>query len=308
MKSPLAALVFATLMLTSVIPAAYAAAPRVVVSIKPLQSLVAGVMEGIAVPDVLIKGGGSLHAYALRPSEAEALSKADLVLWIGPVFETFLVKPLAALGGRARIEALIDTPGMKALPARFGGLWDLDDDHGVDRDDRRVDGHIWLDPQNAKVLVVGIARTLGAMDQGNADRYQRNAGVVLARLDALDAELRTKLAPVRGIPFVVFHDAYQYFEAAYGLRAVASVTVSADRVPGARRITQVKEKIVGLGATCVFAEPQFEPKLVRTLLSGTRAKSGVLDPEGSALAPGPDFHFNMARNLADNLVRCLVEP
>ena len=284
---------------------AVADVPRVVTSIKPLQSLAAGVMAGIAEPDVLIKGAASVHAYALRPSEAEILKNADIVFWVGPVFETFLVKPLAALSGEARTVALLNAPGLHVLQARNGGLWQDDED----RNSASQDGHIWLNADNAKAIVAAVAETLSVADAPNAARYRANATAMYAKLDALDAELKVKLTPVTAKPFVVFHDAYQYFETSYGLNSVGSITVSAERMPGARRVLALKQRIdalAGAGSVCVFTEPQFEPKLARMLAGETHARTGVLDPEGSALAIGPELHFNLMRDLADNLVRCLT--
>jgi zinc transport system substrate-binding protein len=266
---------------------------------------VAGVMEGVSAPDVLIKGGGSLHAYTLRPSEAETLNQADVVFWIGPSFETFLAKPLAALAAKAQAVVLADAPGVTMLPARAGGVW-ATADHAHDQG--RMDGHVWLSPANSKAMVTAIARVLSARDPANAARYNANAGVVIGKLSALDAELHLKLAPVKAKPFVVFHDAYQYFEASYGLNAAGSITVTPDRAPGARRVAEIKTKVNSLGRTCIFSEPQFEPKLVQTVVGETRAKTGVLDPEGSTLPQGPDLHLTLMRNLADGLVACLIAP
>jgi zinc transport system substrate-binding protein len=149
-------------------------------------------------------------------------------------------------------------------------------------------------------------QALSARDSANASRYQANGVSLQRKLDTLDAELRIKLAPVKDKPFVVFHDAYQYFEKSYGLHAAGSITVTPDRAPGARRVAEVRAKLDSLGPTCVFAEPQFEPKLVQTLVAETHAKAGVLDPEGSTLTPGPDLHSNLMRKLADDLVGCLA--
>ncbi len=281
---------------------ARAEAPRVIVSIKPLHSLVASVMEGVAVPEVLLKGSASVHAYALRPSEAEALRTADVVFWIGPAFEVFLEKPIAALAGKARIIAVMSAPGMNILSARDGGVWE---DHHTSHSATRSDGHIWLDPHSAKALVAEIAQQLAAVDQPHAAQYRANALTLQARLDALDAALKAQLAPFQNSPFVVFHDAYQYFENRYNLRAVGSVTVSADRTPGARRILEIKDKLASLGAGCVFAEPQFTPALINTLAGDGKVKTGILDPEGSTLPPGPDLYATLMRNLAGNLAGCL---
>jgi len=284
---------------------AHAAAPRVVVSVKPLHSLAAAVMAGVGKPEVLIKGNGSLHTYSLRPSEARALDEAEVVFWVGPEFESFLDKPLGALTAKAVVVPLITAPGVKVLPARQGGLWEHSEDGS---DSHGSDGHVWLDYANAKAIALAMAETLTSMDIANGPRYRNNAVALAVRLDALNDELRVALAPVKNKPFVVFHDAYQYFEVSYGLQAVGSVTVSPDRAPGARRVADVKEKIIGLGAACIFAEPQFEPKMVSMLVKTTRARTAVLDPEGSTLPAGPDLYFNLMRGLANNLVKCLGAP
>ncbi len=280
------------------------AAPRVVASIKPLQSLAAGVMAGVAVPDVVIKGGGSLHTYSLRPSDAAALDKAEVVFWVGPALETFLEKPLAALAGKARVLAMVAVPGVKLLPAQEGGLWEEEGGEHLHAD-ARIDGHLWLDSGNAQVIVSAMAAALSAVDQVNAPLYRSNAAAMIAKLEALDGELRAELDQIKDKAFVVFHDAYQYFEAAYGLRALGSVTVSPERTPGARRVVAIKREIARRGSSCIFAEPQFEPKLVRLLAGDTKTKVGMLDPEGSVLTSGPDLYFQLMRNLADGLVGCL---
>ncbi len=281
------------------------AEPRVVASILPVQSLVAGVMAGVGEPHLIVRGAGSPHTYALRPSDARALERAELVFWIGPVYETFLDRPLKGLR-HARVVALVDAPGIVRLPAREGGPWaDHDHDHRPAKAEE-IDGHLFLDPTNAGTLVGAIAAALARADPANSAHYQMNAARVIARLDELDKELKAALDPWRGRPFLVFHDAYQYLEARYGLSAVGSITVSPDRRPGAKRLSQLRRRIVETNAGCVFSEPQFEPTLVRTLIEGTGARTGVLDPLGVGEMPGPEAYFTMMRKLARAVAGCLA--
>ncbi|RCS24005.1 zinc ABC transporter substrate-binding protein ZnuA [Phyllobacterium salinisoli] len=169
------------------------------------------------------------------------------------------------------------------------------------------DLHVWLDPENAKVLVGDIAKTLAEADPAHAVLYKSNAKAYSAKLDELTKEVTAELAPVKDKPFIVFHDAYQYFEKRFGVNTVGSITVSPENVPGAQRVSEIHEKVKQLGATCVFAEPQFEPRLVKTVTEGTAAKSGVLDPLGASLKDGPDLYPQLIRNLADSLKTCLSE-
>jgi zinc transport system substrate-binding protein len=299
---------------------AAAATPRVVVTVKPLHSLVAGVMEGVGTPDLLMRGGGSPHTYSLKPSEARLLENAQVIFWVGEPLETFLVKPLSALGGKARIVEAARITGVKLLPGRRGGPWDEHAgheeagrgpgagearDHSGEHGDAAWDGHLWLDPANARAIVRGAAELLGQSDPSNRGRYAANAERLVARIEALDAELKLRLAPVRDTPFVVFHDAYQYFELAYALRVAGSLVVSPERTPGVRRVTEMREKIRSLGARCVFSEPQFPPAIIGTLLEGTDTRTGTLDPLGADLPAGPDAWFALMRDLGSALVGCL---
>ena len=288
-----------------------AAAPKVVVSIKPIHSLVAGVMAGVGEPDLIVAGGVSPHAYSLRPSAAQRLEAADLVFWIGPIFEGFLVRPLGALAGRAEVVELDRAPAITLLPAREGGAWEADADehaHGKSASALEQDGHLWLDPANAKAILRLAVERLSARDPENAARYAANGAALERRVDALDERLRQRLAPVQDVRFVVFHDAYHYLERRYRLAAIGSITVDPERRPSAKRLQAIRDKVLRLGARCVFSEPQFEPRLVQTVIDGTRANTGVLDPEGAALPRGPDLYFTLMNGLADALVTCLDRP
>ncbi len=165
--------------------------------------------------------------------------------------------------------------------------------------------HIWLDPVNAQAMVERIAAVLSEADAANAARYQVNAAALRARLGVLDSDLRQSLEPVRTRAFVVLHDAYQYFETRYGLNAAGSITISPERQPSAQALVAVRARIADTGAACVFAEPQFEPAIVATVVEGTGARTAVLDPLGADLPPGSDAYFQLLRGLAESLTDCL---
>jgi zinc transport system substrate-binding protein len=313
--------------------AARSADVNVVTSIKPIQSLVAGVMDGVGAPVLLVKGTGSEHGYSLRPSEARALHEADLVFWVGEAMETFLIKPLRALSGEGLVIELWEAPGLTLLKTRQGGMWEAhehDEDHVASREaghaeedegdgehadaDHEVaehqghgetDMHIWLDPGNAKALVAAIATALSGADPEDALTYRANAARLHQQLDELDRALENRLRTVADRPYVVFHDAYQYFEHRYGVKAVGAITINPTLEPSAQRLREIHERLERLDAACVFAEPQFEPALVDTVVEGTSANKGVLDPLGAALEDGPDLYFQLMNGLVDSLVECL---
>lgn len=182
-----------------------------------------------------------------------------------------------------------------------------DEEHDHGHAAGEVDMHIWLDPMNAHVLVNRIVAILSEVDPPNASRYQANGSAVQRRLADLHLALEGDLASVKDRPYVVFHDAYQYFETRYGLTPVGSITVSPDRKPGARTLAEIRERIAETDAACVFSEPQFEPAVVATVIEGTGARTAVLDPLGADLVPGNDAYFELMRNLAGSLTDCLRE-
>jgi zinc transport system substrate-binding protein len=286
---------------------ATAQVPRVVVSVKPIHSLVAAVMEGVGEPALLVRGAASPHVYALRPSDAKHLAEAQLVIWVGPSLESFLVKPLAGLPRTTERLELERAAGIVLLRARAGGTWE-EDEHEAPADPLHADGHLWLDPANAEVIAHLAAIRLAALDPADAPRFAANEARLAARLDRLDTRLTTRLAALKGQPFVVFHDAYQYLERRYGLDAIGSVTVSPEIIPGARRLEEIRAKIVSLHARCLFGEPQFEPALLRSIAADTAVATSVLDPEGTALAPGPELYFRLMNGLGDSLEKCLAAP
>lgn len=321
-----------------------AEAPVVVTSIKPVHSLVSAIMQGVGTPELIVDGAASPHTYSMKPSNAKALQDAKVVFWVGPGMEAFLEKPLEALGEDASVAELDKAPGLIKLKFREGGAFeahdDGDEDHDGDAHDHdhdhaekagdhdhakeeaahdhasgahedhdhghgAFDTHLWLDPMNAKAMAAEITTTLVAADPVNALAYQANAEALNAKLDALDKEISGIVSPVKDKPFIVFHDAYQYFENRYHVRVAGSITVSPETMPGAERIAEIHTKVADLGATCVFAEPQFQPRLVDVVLEGTKAKAGVLDPEAATLDAGPDLYFKLMRGIANNLKDCL---
>ncbi|CUA96197.1 zinc ABC transporter substrate-binding protein ZnuA [Pannonibacter indicus] len=325
-----AALGGTALMLLNISPVL--AAPKVIASIKPVQSLVAAVMDGVGEPSVIVDGAASPHTFALKPSTAKLIADADVVFWVGPELEPFLSKPLETLGEKAQAIELSEAPGVNKLPVRedanfephdhgheegeaghshaghdhsHGHSHSHDHGHGHGHEHGEFDAHVWLDPENAKAMADDIAHHLSEADPENAATYAANAAALKEKLTALETELAAELEPVKDKPFIVFHDAYQYFEHRFGVRAAGSVTLSPEVQPGAERVAALRTKLKDLGAVCVFSEPQFEPKLVSVLIEGTDVRSGVLDPLGAGVANGKDLYFEVTRNMAASLKSCL---
>jgi len=289
---------------------------KVVTSIKPIHSLVSAVMVGVGEPSLLVKGAGSPHTYSLKPSQAKQLQEADLVFWMGHDLEAFLENSIESIATNAKSVPLMEAHGLTNLEFREGGAFEDHADHDDHKKDEHghddhghaeTDPHVWLDPVNAKALVHEIEEALIETDPANAAAYEANAETMMSRLDDLVAEIDTVLEPVKGRGYVVFHDAYQYFETRFGVSAIGSITVSPEVLPGAERVAKLQNKVRDLGATCVFSEPQFEPKLVVTITENTNAGTGVLDPLGTSINDGPDLYFTLIRNMAASLKNCLLK-
>ncbi len=298
-------------------PSAAAEPPRVLASISPIASLAAMVMRGVGEPSLLLPPGASPHVFSMRPSDARALAAADVVFWVGEALESFLEEPLKTLAHEGAAVELMESEGLVLHPTRSGGVWESGDDghghshghgnsHGGGHAHEAVDAHIWLDPRNAVVLVRRMAEELASRDPERADVYRANALSAAAEIQTLDTELATTLGAVGDQPYVVFHDAYQYLEQRYSLFPIGSVTIGPERTAGAQRVQQLREAVVSRGATCVFREPGFSPRLLDSLAADKSVKVGVLDPEGIDVTPGPDGYSRLMRNLAAALTGCLA--
>lgn len=299
-----------------------AAAPRVVASVVPVHAIVAAVMGDTGTPELLLQGSMSEHRAVFTPSQIATMGNADLVFIVGHGLEAKLaqISGTDAVNGKAFVE-LSEAPGIKTLPIREGGTWEAHDhedgdaahagDHDHDHDHAAegvlaFDPHVWLDPDNGKAMAQQVAAELSKADPANAATYAANARAFAAGIDTTSAKVAAELAPVKDKPFIVFHDAYQYFERHFGLKGAGSISDVSAQAPSAERLAEVRDKIAAVKAACVFREPQYDGKVVATVLEGTGAREGVLDPLGASLAPGPDAYPQLLKDLADALRDCLA--
>lgn len=285
---------------------ARAEAPAVAVSIRPLHSLVASVMKGVGEPVLLLGQAAAMHGYSLRPSELRAISRSRFVFWIGPGAETMLVKPLESAAASAQIIAFSELEAVDRLPLREDDAL-LPSPRGpvAGNSEAAIDSHLWLDPLNAVKIAHVVMEVLSNADPENARRYRSNASTLGTRLNRLNQEISDQLRPVRAIPFVTFHDSFQYLERRYRLRALATVSGSPADMPGVRRLHQIRALITAERVACVFGEPTHPQGLIKTIIAGSEARSEVLDPLGITVPPGPGHYFATLRRLTRTLARCL---
>lgn len=280
---------------------------KVLTSIKPLQLIAAAVQDGVAVPEVLLPPGASPHHYALRPSDVRKVQSVDLLYWIGPDMEGFLPR---VLNGRTLPSVAVqDLPGLKLR--HFGedshshAENDHDDDHDHDHRPGTIDAHLWLSPVNARVIAARMAADLSSADPANAARYQSNLKRFNERLDALDSRLKSRLAGVANKPYFVFHEAFDYFEDAYGLRHAGVFAVAAEVQPGAQHVAAMRTRLQAVGKTCVFSEPPLRPRLAETLVAGLPVKLAELDALGGYTPATAQGYEQLLEKLGNDLAGCL---
>ena len=293
--------------------------PKVVTDIPITHSLVTRVMAGIGMPDLIVDRGASPHEYSLRPSNAASLEVADLVFWISNGLTPWLDDALNTLARNAKVIELMDAKGATVLSFREGATFethshqhkqdeDGHDEHKHDEDEHatgNVDPHGWLDPYNGRIWLDVIATALSKIDPTNSDIYFANATQAKADIDTVISELEATLAEFRGTNFIVYHDAYQYFEKRFDVLAAGSISLGDVSDPSPARIAEVRKKVEELGIICVFSEPQFNSELVRTVSDRVSVKTRVIDPLGTQFTLGPDFYLNVLRGIAQSMASCL---
>ena len=282
---------------------------KVVTTIKPLHSLIANVMEGVGEPSLIIEGSTSPHSFTLKPSHAKLLEEADIIFWVGEDIETFMERPLESIVKKAEVISFMELESINKLKFREESIFEDHDDHDDHdgHDDHghahgEFDAHIWLDPMNAKEMVLEIAHELSPLDPANEDKYNVNAKATNLALDEMIDDISQNIN--KDAKFVVFHDAYQYFEERFGVRAAGALTLNTDVLPGAKQIDEIQDVIKERGINCIFSEPQFNPKIISTIAQDTGIQTGVFDPLGANIESDKDLYFKLINNLAAELKDC----
>ncbi len=303
--------------ITTIIVALYAtqaaasSAPKIIVSIKPFYNICANVMQLVGTPELLLAGNASPHDYQLKPSDVKLIESADLVIWGGPELEGYLAKSISTLANKKQLD-LAAIPGLTLLSIRTSNNWEPDEhdhshaDHHHDHNHAHNvnDPHFWLDPENAIIVATVIADQLSEIDPEHKNIYQQNARDFSKQINADKKKWRKELAPYKHSPYIVSHDAYQYFNKFFGLDGVGSITLHPEIPPSIARVQQIHNMLENEHVSCIFSEPQFNYKVIDTLIAGTKVHKGQLDPLGQDKDLGPNGYFMLINNLVHNFVQC----
>ena len=306
----------------------------VVTTIQPINSLVSAVIGNTGKTISLIPAEVSPHEYKLKPSDTKKLQNANIIFFVSDHLESSVTKVFENLPKNIKIINLMEDAGIKHLAIRDNEAWERHDHHHGhgdhddhdkhakkhddhdhdkhakkhdDQDDheKKDDVHIWLSPDNAVKIIKKINKELSLYFPENAETYDKNANQMIKEINQLKVELKKELSGIKDKPYIVFHDAYQYFETSFGLNAAGSVALEGDIASSPKQISIIKDKIVKLKASCVFQEPQFDSKLVKIVVEGTNAQIGTLDPLGVNIKSGENFYLQLLKNMAKSLKDCL---
>jgi zinc transport system substrate-binding protein len=302
---------------------------KVVTTIKPLHSLISRIMETRGEPQLIIEGTNNPHTFVFKPSHAKMIEEADIVFWIGEDLEAFMEKPLNSLAKDTKKIAFMDTESIEKLKFREENIFDDHDDHDGHKDDDHddhddhdghddehddhavhhdghnhgeFDAHIWLDPENAKEMVKIIRDELIKIDPEGQRQYSVNAAGATLELDNLINNVEKELS--KDISYIVFHDAYQYFETRFGVKSAGALTLNPDVLPGAKQIADIQDLISDKGIKCIFSEPQYNPKIIETLGNDMNISTGVMDPLGAFIDAGPTMYVELINGIANSIKEC----
>lgn len=296
----------------------------VLTTVKPLGFIASAITEGVTESKVLLPVTASPHDYSLKPSDVEQLKSAQLVVWVGEDLETFLEKSIDKLP-KEKVLSLDDVPAIKAI---VDATEKHDHDHKHEHHDHKhehhehaheghdhhhdheghshdKDWHIWFSPEASLAAAEQIAARLSVQLPEQKAKIAENLATFKANLTAKNEQIRNQLSQVKGKGYYTFHDAYGYFERAYGLNSLGSFTINPSVAPGAKTLSMIKKNIAEHKAQCLFAEPQFTPKVIESLSKGTQVKVGQLDPLGAKIELSQTAYPQFLQAIADEFSQCL---
>ena len=305
----------------------------VISTIQPINSLVSAVIGNTGKTISIIPAEQSPHDFKLKPSDVKVLQNSNIIFYVSNHLESSVTKVFKNLPKNIKLINLMEESGINHLAIRDNAAWERHDHHGDDHDDhdkhgkkhddhddhekhgkkhddhddheKEDDVHIWLSPDNAIKIVQKVNKVLSLYFPENSKIYNENTTKFIDKIRNLKMELIKELSPIKNKPYIVFHDAYQYFEKTFELNAVGSVALEGDIASSPKQISFIKDKIIKSKASCVFQEPQFDSKLVKIVVEGTNAKIGTLDPLGVNITGNKDFYLQLLTNMAKSLKKCL---
>lgn len=292
----------------------------VLASVKPLGFIASSIANGVTDTQVLVPAGASPHDYSLKLSDIQKVKSADLVLWVGEDIDAFLDKPISQID-RKKVITIADITEVEPLLTKAHHEHfheDGDHDHKHEHKHEHKGGHehehheglttnwhVWYSPAISQIVAQKVADKLTAQFPDKKDLIAKNLADFNRTLTEQGDKIKAQLAPFKDKGFFVFHDAYGYFNDAYGLKQTGYFTINPLVAPGAKTLAHIKEEIAEHRVNCLFAEPQFTPKVIESLAKGTSVNVGRLDPIGDGVKLGENSYANFLQATADSYAQCL---
>lgn len=274
--------------------------PNVVVTIKPIHSMVSAVMGDLATPTLLLDKSKSAHDYTLKPSDMKKIQAANVIFFVSMDLEHFLVNTIPSLKKGTVTVELAASKGVSRRPVSSAEP----DGH----EHSAYDPHVWLSPENAIAMIKQISKVLSALDSKNRGIYEVNANNYIKKISEASEKITLSLSPYKNVPFVTFHDAYGYFVKQYGLNQASAVSINPEIQLSAERISGLNYVIKNRHVYCVFADPEFPQDSVKKLLNNPdRVKIGMLDAIGIEEKPGESAYIAIMQNISKNLLSCFQD-
>ncbi len=280
--------------------------PVIVATIAPLHSLVSSLVSGTRPAHLLLANSTSAHSYAMKPSDAKHLAKADIIVQVGPAMEGFLQKTIASVASTAELISAANTDGTRLLAVRQFSDHDGDhENHGSVSVGDAYDPHIWLDPLNNQAWINELASRLKQNDPVNAEIYEKNRLALNERLRLLDSSIAETLAPLAGQRFIAQHDSYQYLENRYGMGVVGVMLDTHEQRMGVASLRKLKQRAKQQQARCIVTAPGSTTSVLESISGLAKIQRIEIDVLGIHLQPGPELYFELMLGIAKQLAECL---
>ena len=277
-------------------------AQNIVVTIKPLHSIVQNILGDDLKAELVIDNNASPHDYQLKPSDLKLINSADIVFFIDESLESFMGKIYEGANKDEKFIPVLRQQGLNLLPPRSE-----EHNHNHNHGHNAVDAHIWLDVDNAVAIANITKNNLTQIYPESGELFEANYLRTREKLKQLDSYLKSQLEPLQTLAFITQHDAYQYFDKRYKLNYIRALALNAS-IPASLKLPQVmRENIETNDVKCIFSEPQYSNRIAKAIAADTNINIGQLDPIGQNLVPGKALYFDLLTDLADNFQKCLTQ-
>jgi protein SCO1/2 len=292
-KIPVSLLVSLCLLFSLVSSAAISAdkSLRVIVSVKPVHSILSGLLKGVEQPELLVGEGKLPLGYELTSAQVDSLETADLIVWVGPELESFMAGHLAALPEKVRVVTLLDRPELKILPSR--------------RDDNRRDPYFWQDSRNALILIDLLTKELMLADSSRSHLYKRNRDALFKKVAELDRRLEYGYRGLKGGLVFTYYDTLQYFEQAYALKVAGVLAAFPGEPVSAEKLLGERARLADNWYTCLLTEARMPMPELGLLTDGLTIEQVELDSFGTGFKPGENLYLELMDNNTRLIKQCV---